>query len=529
MDDMAHDKLAVIGLDAADARLVRKWAGEGHLPTLAKLLESALVAPIETPEGVLEGGIWPTMLTGRLPATHGMFAFLTMRPGSYFIENGMYADRLPVPPFWTHIGEAGKRVAVVDAPFSRPLEGLNGVQITNWGVHDSWSWHRSSFPKRLVKDVVRQFGEHPVFQCDEEDRSLADYESLRAGLLAGVKTKTEVLRSVMAREEWAFFLGVYSESHCAGHQLWHFMDPSHPRHPPAAPATLRSAVLDVYRAIDSGLGVLLQELPAEVPVVVILSHGMGPYYAGSHLLEAVLDRLGFGAPAEAPGFPTRDSYALGGVRGVLWGLRRLLPQGVRRVMKARMRRPLDALWQITHPVASLWRPGARAFVIPSNNMTGAIRLNLLGREPFGAIAPGEEFERVCDELIAGLLELENPDTGERAVQWVRRARDLYRGPRLENLPDLFVEWNHRAPIRALRSPRIGTVTGTLAASRTGDHWQGGLLLARSGDFRRGEMAPLRTQDVAPTLLDLLGVEIPATYEGRSVAASMRVCRESNSA
>jgi hypothetical protein len=247
---------------------------------------------------------------------------------------------------------------------------------------------------------------------------------------------------------------------------------------------------------------------------------MGPYYSGAHLLDAVLERLGLGAPPEAPGFPGRDSYANRGVPGVVWGLRRLLPRNFRQTLRSWLPGPLGALWNLTHPVPNLWKPGMRAWAVPSNNMTGAVRINLKGREPFGAVEPGPEYESLCDELVARLLELEDPETGERAVQWVRRTRDLYSGPRLETLPDLFVEWQHHAPINALRSPAIGTVSGSLAAERTGDHWAQGLLIGRSPHFGRGEIGEIRTQDLAPTLLDLLGVPVPAGYEGRSVAAAL---------
>lgn len=52
---------------------------------------------------------------------------------------------------------------------------------------------------------------------------------------------------------------------------------------------------------------------------------LGPYYAGTHLLESVLDRLGLSGSADAPNVPARESYAIGGVRGMIWTLRRFLP------------------------------------------------------------------------------------------------------------------------------------------------------------------------------------------------------------
>lgn len=84
-----------------------------------------------------------------------------------------------------------------------------------------------------------------------------------------------------------------------------------------------------------------------------------------------------------------------------------------------------------------------------------------------------------------------------------------------------MEWSHVAPITALRSPRIGTVTGTMTAPRTGDHVQEGLLLGKGPGLSRGVIEGLRTQDVAPTVLDLLDVPIPATFEGRSVLARVQ--------
>ena len=104
-------------------------------------------------------------------------------------------------------------------------QGLNGIHVTNWGAHDPWCWKRSSWPPGLIDDLVGRFGNHPVDTCDAVDRSLADYDALRTRLIAGVERKAALLRYCLERERWDFFFGVFSESHCAGHQFWHLMDP----------------------------------------------------------------------------------------------------------------------------------------------------------------------------------------------------------------------------------------------------------------------------------------------------------------
>jgi predicted AlkP superfamily phosphohydrolase/phosphomutase len=164
----------------------------------------------------------------------------------------------------------------------------------------------------------------------------------------------------------------------------------------------------------------------------------------------------------------------------------------------------------------------RAFAIPSNNMTGAIRINVKGRDPAGLVGPGAEYETLCRELTEALLALENAETGRPAVQWVRRADELYQGPRLSELPDLFVEWDHGAPIRTLRSPRIGTLTGVFGGRRTGDHWQGGWLVGRGPRFRAGQAeGDIRTQDIGPTVLEFFDLPAPRAYEGKSRLALLR--------
>ena len=329
---MSSPRLVLIGMDAASSPLIRKWAADGELPAIASLIKAGFSATVATPLGVLEGGIWPTFLTGMSPARHGMFSHFKLKRATYDVEVGMYADRLPVLPFWAHLSRAGKRVAVIDAPFARPVKGLNGIHVTNWGAHDPWCWERSSWPSGLIDDLVGRFGNHPVDTCDAKDRSLADYDALRTRLIAGVERKAALLRYCLEREHWDFFFGVFSESHCAGHQFWHLMDSGHPRHDPKASDALRSTIRDVYRAIDSGVGMLLESLEPDTHVLLMSSHGMGPYYAGSHLLDGVMEKLGLSGQQPAPPAEASIVKSIAGSR--LWRLRALLPGKLRLELKS---------------------------------------------------------------------------------------------------------------------------------------------------------------------------------------------------
>lgn len=505
-------RLAIIALDAMDFRLASRWAGEGLLPTLARLMKAGSAVPLRTPPAVLEGAIWPTLFSGTLPATHAMYAYLQLKKGSYDLELGLTADRLTDPPFWAYLSDQGKSVALIDVPLTRPLTGLNGIQIVNWGGHDaSWSWPRSSWPSELMAQIDAQFGPHPLaVRCDDLTGDPAEYRRLLDCLIAGTDKKTALLCHLWDMKQWDFFFAVYSESHCIGHQAWHFMDSHHPRHAHDAAADLKLSIQRVYRAIDDGVAVLLNRIGDAAEVIVLLTHGMGPYYHGSHLLDAVIHKLGI------------NRCDKNGIVAQMWNGRTIIPASARQFIKKFLpRKPLGELWMAAHRERWSW-PEMRAFAIPSSNMTGSLRINLKGREPAGLIEPGAAYEEICGKITEALLALENPASGHKAVRWVKRAAELFRGPRIDELPDLFVEWEHDHPITALTSAQIGTVTGEYETNRTGSHIPGGLLIGLGPSFAPQHLnSEIAVEDLAPTILNFFQVESPSRYEGTT---ALRRCK-----
>ena len=121
---------------------------------------------------------------------------------------------------------------------------------------------------------------------------------------------------------------------------------------------------------------------------------------------------------------------------------------------------------------------ARAFYVPNNDLTPAIRINVKGRDPQGLVPEGDAYEELCEFISARLRELVNPATNRPALRKVSRTRDLYSGRHLEILPDLTAMWSDEAPIEALYSPGYGTVVGGHHDLRSGGHGAEGLLIVR---------------------------------------------------
>ena len=497
---MSARRLVVVGLDAADVDLLEPWAAEGALPTLRGLFERSLRVDTVGPEGFYVGAIWPTVQTGVNPAEHGVHNWLQIELGTYDFQVAMARPRITHPAFWDAASEAGRRVAVIDVPLAAESTDLNGVQVLEWGDHDP-ELGFATVPADLARELEDRFGMHPVQgNCNQHDRTGAEIAAFRDALVAGAGTKAALSRALLEREPWDLYVTVFSESHCVGHQLWHVHDPGHPKHDPEVAATVGDPVLDVYRAIDEGLGRLLTAAGPDTTVAVFASHGMGSHHDPTFLLDRMLERLEIADNLRAPGRRLRALARLGPLGRSAYERRRA-------ALDAR----IDELVEPLEPWNRLW------FQQPNNEVEAGVRLNVVGREPFGRVEPGAHYDEVVERLAGHLLALTDGDRDRPLVRDVIRTHERYAGRHLDELPDLVVRWHRpEGPVRRMVSPVGGEVVGDYAGARTGDpHPRGALFLCGPGvpPGRAALPAPMPVVDLGPTLLALLGLPWPGV-EGR---------------
>ena len=149
---------------------------------------------------------------------------------------------------------------------------------------------------------------------------------------------------------------------------------------------------------------------------------------------------------------------------------------------------------------------------------GGLYLNLKGREAIGIVKP-EEAENLKQELIQKLSQLRDHATDTIGIRAVYATNALYRGPYLAEAPDLIVGYNDG--YRTSWDAAVGKVTAEVFEDNckawSGDHSVDpvlvpGVLFAN----RKIEAADPGIEDMAPTVLELFGVERPAWMEGRPV-------------
>jgi len=144
-------------------------------------------------------------------------------------------------------------------------------------------------------------------------------------------------------------------------------------------------------------------------------------------------------------------------------------------------------------------------------------LNLKGREAQGIVNCGAEAETLKRELIERLSGLR--DNGDIAIREVYATSDLYRGPYLDAAPDLIIGYNEG--YRTSWDAAVGRVTAQIVEDNTkawsGDHCVDPLLVP--GVLfcnRKIDAEDPGIEDMAPTALDLFGIDPPEWMDGKPV-------------
>jgi predicted AlkP superfamily phosphohydrolase/phosphomutase len=511
--------VVVIGLDAAEATLLERWAAEGELETFSALARRGAVYRLGNSLETLPGAIWPELTTGRSCGKVPLyFHTRQLHTGEARVRPILAEEIDSQDSYWNLASRAGRRVCVIDQVQAVRSADLNGVQLFEWGLHDR-TYDEKSHPPELLQEIHTNYGPHPVRSCDRYDGSIESRDALLNDLIAGTKMKRTLACDLMARENWDLFACTLGESHCAGHQFWQCHDEASPWHDPATPDRHRNAMRSIYQQLDESIKVLMDAAGPDATTLIIASHGMGPSRAGYHLLQEFLVRLGLSSGDNSGSVKNglrHLKHTLGSAVPVAWvpTLRRLAEIGPLKSVQesvGAMRFPLEA-------------SQTRATSVP-NNRVGAIRLNIRGREPNGAVAAGDDATALIEELRVALHELTCPKSGKPIVERTITAKEAFGADHHPDIPDIMVVFTPGGtPIESCQSDRVGLIEESYFSNRvqrSGDHSTESRLWVSGPNVGIGrEIDGCDVLDIVPTILDMLDVPLPPDLDGRPINLQM---------
>jgi predicted AlkP superfamily phosphohydrolase/phosphomutase len=490
---------------------VERWSKEGRIPFLTSLINEGVWTRLDSTRGLFSDSPWPSFNAGVSPAKHAFYNHLQIKRGTTEIER-IDAHHCRYLPFWSLLQDSGKKVAIFDVPKTFPVGGLDGVAVSAWGEHYPLLKQPASQTPDFVSDLIRRFGKYPHPREITQPWSAWQERRIYKTLSSNLEKKLRATEYLMNLQDWDLFMSVFSEVHYAGHQFYHHAKEEHWAHDPKAPNDLHEAMPRLYAQLDRAIANLFRQISDKTTFLIVSVHGFATNYSANHLMPEVLEKLGYLVPAAR----AKHTNGLGDLLQLTSFVRSLIPQSVRDLINTHIvpEAVHDTAYSNAFSTGVDWEK-TKAFFLPSDHFQAYISLNLKGREPFGTIQLGAEFDKLCDEIRHELKQLVNPATGRPAVREVVRTSDVYQGPSLYDLPDLVVQWAEDAPINQLRHPRFGNVSQPGFPLRKTQHSSEGFMIAGGRHIAKNAiLSGVSTLDIAPTILYLMGQMIPEEMDGR---------------
>lgn len=457
-------KVFVVGIDCGEPSLVfQRW--RDRLPNLGRLMEAGTYGELTSTIPAITVPAWASMLSSKDPGQLGFYGFRNRADHSYERMTIATARAIKVPRAWNLMSAAGKKVVVAGVPQTYPVEPVNGALISSFLTPSTQSQY--THPPELKAEIEGLLDGEYMFDVGQFRTENKD--DLLAQIYRMAERQHTVVKHLMTSRPWDFFMHVDMGVDRMHHGFWKFFDATHPKHEPGNP--YENAICDYYVHLDAQIGERLALLDEETAVLVVSDHGAKPMVGG----------ICFNEWLKQEGYLVVEHQ----------------PAGIVPLEKC------EVDWSRTRA----WGSGgyyARLF------------LNVKGREPEGIIEP-EDYERVRDELAERIAAITDPE-GKPIGSVAYKPEDIY--AEVNNIaPDLIVYFGNLS-WRSLGS--LGTGQVHTFENDTGpddaNHAQEGLYIYYNPQRPDQGSGPRRhLMDVAPTLLDLVGVDVPKDMRGSSFA------------
>jgi predicted AlkP superfamily phosphohydrolase/phosphomutase len=276
--------------------------------------------------------------------------------------------------------------------------------------------------------------------------------------------------NALAKMKRGLVAAVFETTDAISHMFWRYLDPGHPALK-KGPAALGPEVMeDLFVRMDGFIGRVRKAMGPKEALFIMSDHGFKPFRRGVNLNTWLRDN-GYLA--------LEDGADEGGewFKGVDWSRTKAYALGL-----------------------------------------GGVYLNQKGREAKGIIPPAEAAA-LRREIQAKLLGLQDPETGETAINRAYDKDDIYAGPYKGNAPDLIIGYNigYRASWEAVTGKVGGRVFEDNAKCWSGDHCVDPAVVPGVLFSSLKLAAPHPSiMDIAPTVMELFGQDRPAHMDGRSL-------------
>jgi predicted AlkP superfamily phosphohydrolase/phosphomutase len=255
-------RLIVIGIDGMDPYVFEKL--QPRMPHLSSILKSGYFKHCNSvfpPDSI---PAWVTIFTGEYPEKHGWLDNIDYED----IRKGAAVNKLcdlQGKTFWDRVGQAGKRVCIINPLLAYPVWPVNGV-MANGPVFITGE--KQIFPNELnEKYDLPELGGMTDFPAEK------GLEQFLETSLQSTRDLAQFGLDLLDSEQWDLFFISFFTLDRIQHFLWRFWDSSDPLYP--GRSNLEDSIVKAYITFDEIVGKFLERIDDGTGLIVLSDHGHG--------------------------------------------------------------------------------------------------------------------------------------------------------------------------------------------------------------------------------------------------------------
>ncbi|WZO96165.1 alkaline phosphatase family protein [Isosphaeraceae bacterium EP7] len=492
------DRLVILGLDGATWTVLDPMIQNGVMPNLAALLGRSAYGTLRSTIPPVTSAAWTTMMTGCGPAQHGVFdhRYYDAAAGQLRVN---HSGRVKVPTFWHLLSDAGRSVISLNVPVTFPPLKVKGVVVSGMDAPHLEAALSGSpeFAQRLAREVpgyaLKFFWKKPPRNIDEMNAAADPTIELFKARAEGAWSADRHV------PDWSTLMVQFQNLDPFQHRAWRYLNVDETGIDDPA---MNAAAQGVMRGLDAAIGRVCELAEKRGATVMVVSdHGFGSCKGRVHVNRVLLD-------AGIARLPSKfGTLAMGAekIRGrlALWNAKRGTPEARTSSFDQSVSAQFPFDWKRTLAFA------------PHQDTAAMIYLNTASRS---AGAPLQTFRQIDDArqaTIAALADARHPQTGEPLfAQIIDMASTHNLDPAREGYPDIIALPDVAYWVRTKLAPGKSWVEADDALP--GTHRPEGIVAIAGPGVTPGRNLRSDLRDIAPTVLRLFDLPIPAHIEGRPI-------------
>jgi len=497
-------KVLVIGLDGATWKALDPMIQRGILPNIEHLKENGSTGILQSTYPPITPVAWTSFMTGTNPGQHGIYGYGINNISSMDFEP---VSRLAIKKntLWKLLSEHNQKSVVINVPMTFPPEPINGYLIT--GMMTPSTEHNYTYPKSLRNELQSRninYRIDTVINRNSEDFSDSPFirqyfSNGAADFFADLYNLTEARYKAVEylwEKQWDFFMSVFVSMDRIQHYLWDYISPD--AHQNKQNEQITRKIYEYYEYLDSIVGKIVNKVDANTTICLISDHGFGKFLGDLYINKWLLNQALYAVKTKR--FLKYLKQLVTTIRiddYIKKGINKRTNKEVFSGLKTAFLNNID--WTKT-----------KAYMGSANG----ININLKGREKYGVVEPGPEYERIRETIIDSLLQLKTPQD-EYAIETVFKKEDIYTDDVFDAAPDLIVIPSDNAFYGIYK--RADNVDSMFEKSlwKQGDHRMDGIVLFAGNNIKTNyEISDSNICDIMPTILCALGKPIPNYVDGK---------------